>query len=134
MNDEVSVKLTKEGVQVYNKHKNKYGLKESFVESKNWLDKYHKSEYGNHYKFQLWDLMSIFGSEIYMGGPNLFGLEIIIEEIDDKSENTKLKNELTKYMAAMDSLYNFNEASRAAVIQCFGSLHSQEALKLVKKE
>lgn len=80
INDYIQVKLTREGFRVYNDEKNKYGIKETLAESKKWLNKYHRGNRKGWFRFQMWELMSIFGPKIYMGGPNLFDLEIIIEE------------------------------------------------------
>ena len=35
----------------------------------------------------------------------------------------ELASELKRYMAAMDKIYNHNEAARAAVVEHFGTLH-----------
>lgn len=37
----------------------------------------------------------------------------------------ELVTELRRYMAALDAIYNHNEAARAAVIQHFGLWHAQ---------
>lgn len=83
INNYIQCKLTNEGFSVYNERKNKYGANETLEESIVWLNKYHAGDKNGWFRFQMWELMSIFGSKIYMGGPNLFDLEIIIEEKED---------------------------------------------------
>jgi hypothetical protein len=41
---------------------------------------------------------------------------------------------LEKYKTAMDALYNHNSATRAAVVQHFGTLHPIAALASVKEK
>ena len=61
LNKYVNVRLTEIGLKVF---------KESFGgKIPEWFNPYIK---GDQYTFQLWDLMSIFGSKLYNGAPQMF--------------------------------------------------------------
>ena len=79
INNYVQVKLSQKGLKCYNDYKNQYGIKENVAASLDWLNRYHKGNKKGWYRFQLWDLMMIFGPSIYMGGPNMFDTNILIE-------------------------------------------------------
>ena len=83
INEYVLVSLTNDGKECYKNHYHQYDYlyKKSpyLMDALTFLKKYHKK--GKYYRFQLWELMSIFGSSISMGSPNMFDLEIILEKL-----------------------------------------------------
>lgn len=63
LNDQVEVKLTKRGVEVFNQH-----YRHLF--DGNPPETFKKVYTGDYEKFQLWKLMQIFGDSMYIGDSN----------------------------------------------------------------
>jgi hypothetical protein len=68
LNDQVSVKLTREGINRYYQFHEDLGIISDGpgIDESGW------------YKDQLWSIMMIFGPVIYLGGPNMFATEILL--------------------------------------------------------
>ncbi len=61
VNDEIEVRLTREGLRIYRLYWKKYNLRPRLL----------KKNHDGWVSFQLWDFMHIFGNFMYMGGPNV---------------------------------------------------------------
>lgn len=85
INKSVKVKLTRHGIAVYKEHYANIGLTDVTI----------NIDDEGYSKFQMHDLMSIFGSSMYMGGNLPFQTEILIEESPRKEEVKKLEKEMT---------------------------------------
>ncbi len=70
INKSVKVKLTRHGIAIYKEHYANAGLADVTVNIDN----------EGYSKFQMHDLMNIFGDSMYMGGNLPFKTEILIEE------------------------------------------------------
>lgn len=68
LNDFVSVKLTRAGVDFYYQHEAAFGL----------VTDGPKTDEDGWFRIQLWELMSIFGSQIHMTSEPMFETEIIL--------------------------------------------------------
>lgn len=74
LNDMVSVKLTDAGRDELKKqHLELYKYRNTIPEFEP-----PKEDESGYSEWQLWDLMSKFGKKIYLGGPNMFDLNILI--------------------------------------------------------
>lgn len=72
MNDFVKVKLTEFGEKVYAEHYKQYETKRKLTRDDN-----------GYSEFQLWQLMNIFGSNMYNGNKILFeGVKMLIKDKD----------------------------------------------------
>jgi hypothetical protein len=74
INDEVSIKLTEEGIKHFRDHYLQFDIvAEPKVDENRW------------YRAQLWKIMSIFGDQMFLGNvPLVFETEIIIHTNTDK--------------------------------------------------
>jgi predicted MarR family transcription regulator len=54
----------------------------------------------------------------------LLNFQVCLNEISASADSVLLRNELARYVRAMNKIYNHNEAARAAVIQAIGTQHS----------
>ena len=77
LNDDVKVRLTPEGRRVFVSYWVK-ALERSYLR----VPELHCDE-NDLSTFHLWDLMQIFGPEIYMGGPQLFEKNLVYFEVDN---------------------------------------------------
>lgn len=77
INKQVKVKLTEFGVCIFNKHYERWGIK---------APKLNIDDDG-YFSFQMWDLMQIFGNEIYMGNEVPFETTVLIEMEETNNEN-----------------------------------------------
>lgn len=72
INDYVWVKLSKRGIEVFNKHyektRNKYPALDRFLLT---LPKPPEPNEHGYCKFQMYDLFQVFGSEMFLGNNNL---------------------------------------------------------------
>lgn len=79
VNDYVHIKLTPLGKKVYLGHYNEY-RELSYQPLMKRMPKYTKSEKKGYHKFQLWEIMQIFGEIIYNGCKMPFKTEIILQK------------------------------------------------------
>ena len=83
--------------------------------------------YGVYDELDLMRLRKTAAREIrYLSGA-LNGCELVLNK--STARNDALVEVLEKYKKAMDNIYNHNEASRAAVVMHFGTLHPQQAIR-----
>ena len=71
INEHVKVKLTERGLEVYKKHYEKFGIKAPAKEAKD-----------GYYRFQLWELMQIFGGSVGAGVKLPFETDIYFDDKD----------------------------------------------------